>query len=368
MKKKTKVNKKKLDSLLLILLLTAVLLIMSTYAWFTANRTVTIGSIDVHVNTSSGLLISADGAEWGTSVSLKQIKDAKSNGYGNARNQIPGELSPVSTALNPKEEGLAMFYGIVEQDTARTSATFGKYFLYTDPTKVSTEEDGDNGYYVAFDVFLKSGNDEGDLFMSGDVKEVDKNAEGKYEEVTTERGIANAARVAIIRGETTPDGDTASSVRDLTTRGGEIMMWEPNYDCHTEKSQENANDLYGLTIGAGANNDYMKYTGINKNISEDDKVSLQVAQDSESGNPYFTKITPTWASKKGTEPSLRMPQITVGSEQYGILKGATKYRIYMWVEGQDIDCENNASGSYVQFDLSFSLEAGEKVINVGEQK
>ena len=49
MKKKTKVSKKKLDSLLLVLLLTAVLLIMSTYAWFTANRTVSIGNLDVRI-------------------------------------------------------------------------------------------------------------------------------------------------------------------------------------------------------------------------------------------------------------------------------------------------------------------------------
>lgn len=81
MKKKTKVNKKKLDSLLLVLLLTAVLLIMSTYAWFTANRTVTVGSIDIHVETASGLMISADGKEWGTSVTVDQIKNAYNKFY-----------------------------------------------------------------------------------------------------------------------------------------------------------------------------------------------------------------------------------------------------------------------------------------------
>ena len=60
MKKNTKVSKKRLNSLLMILLLTAVLLIMSTYAWFTANRTVKIDALDVTVATSSGLQISAD--------------------------------------------------------------------------------------------------------------------------------------------------------------------------------------------------------------------------------------------------------------------------------------------------------------------
>ena len=66
MKKKTKAIKQKLNNLLMILLLTAVLLIMSTYAWFTANRTVNIDAIDVKVATSSGLQISADGITWKT--------------------------------------------------------------------------------------------------------------------------------------------------------------------------------------------------------------------------------------------------------------------------------------------------------------
>ena len=73
MKKKTKVSKKKLDSLLLVLLLTAVLLIMSTYAWFTANRTVSIGNLDVRIEKQSGLQISADAEYWKTVLELKDI-------------------------------------------------------------------------------------------------------------------------------------------------------------------------------------------------------------------------------------------------------------------------------------------------------
>ena len=34
--------------------------------------------------------------------------------------------------------------------------------------------------------------------------------------------------------------------------------------------------------------------------------------------------------------------------------GDTKVRIYMWVEGQDVDCENYASGGDLSFNLQFS--------------
>ena len=36
-------------------------------------------------------------------------------------------------------------------------------------------------------------------------------------------------------------------------------------------------------------------------------------------------------------------------------RGVTKIRIYMWVEGQDVDCENNASGGNIEFNLGFTI-------------
>ena len=36
--------------------------------------------------------------------------------------------------------------------------------------------------------------------------------------------------------------------------------------------------------------------------------------------------------------------------------GVTKFRIYMWIEGQDVDCENYAANSDIEYNLSFSLD------------
>ena len=33
-----------------------------------------------------------------------------------------------------------------------------------------------------------------------------------------------------------------------------------------------------------------------------------------------------------------------------------KLRIYFWIEGQDIDCENHASGGNITLKLQFSLD------------
>ena len=62
MSKKTK-RKFDLKSAILILLLLAALLTASTYAWFTANKVVTVSDIDVHIEAQNGLQISANGTD-----------------------------------------------------------------------------------------------------------------------------------------------------------------------------------------------------------------------------------------------------------------------------------------------------------------
>ena len=61
---KRKENRKNLKSSLLVLLLIAILLIASTYAWFTANRTVSIDTLEVNVQASNGLQISTNAVDW----------------------------------------------------------------------------------------------------------------------------------------------------------------------------------------------------------------------------------------------------------------------------------------------------------------
>ena len=42
---------------------------------------------------------------------------------------------------------------------------------------------------------------------------------------------------------------------------------------------------------------------------------------------------------------------------FHIDEGVTKVRIYMWVEGQDVDCEDKASGGSLSYNLSFSIDS-----------
>ena len=123
-----KTNKKSYKSTLLILLMTAILLIVSTYAWFTSNRTVTVESINVNVAAVNGLQISTDASSWKTIINNTDIRTA----YSGNTNYIPAAsepepLKPVSSALttNTTTGNMNMYLGDV------TANAGGDYELTT---------------------------------------------------------------------------------------------------------------------------------------------------------------------------------------------------------------------------------------------
>ena len=73
-KKKKEDRKKRFRSLILLLFITIIMFGTSTYAWFTANRVVTISSIDVNVQASNGIQIST-GKKAGRLVVISRICD-----------------------------------------------------------------------------------------------------------------------------------------------------------------------------------------------------------------------------------------------------------------------------------------------------
>ena len=97
MENKKKRRKRKILIALLLFLFTGVLFSTSTYAWFTANRTVTIEQMDVNVGAESGLQLSVDGINWKPLVTQDDIRGAVTT-YAAAVNHIPTEaIFPVST-------------------------------------------------------------------------------------------------------------------------------------------------------------------------------------------------------------------------------------------------------------------------------
>lgn len=358
MSKKISKKQTKLNNLLIILILAALLLIMSTYAWFTANRTVRIDAINVNVTTVNGLQISANGFDWKTILSNEDIAGAHQanrangiGGYPTVINQLPSVIAPVSTAFTQASASgaganqLAMFYGTVETDLAT-----GKYYLtaakQTDTSTNGFESTQGDNYYMAFDIFLKLSGEDSDLYFTADAEE------DVHDNVI--KNIDRAARIAIIKGshsDEVEDSQVTTAYHTLATVPGSNNVYciEPKANVHNQHALDYATNIGWTTYSATST---QNYDGIIAEIGSANKVELGKATASDTP-AYFANAATTKVNTDGLANVQIQPD--AGASK-GIEAGVTKYRVYLYIEGQDIDCENYASGGYLDYTLQFSLD------------
>lgn len=325
MAKKNERRKNNLRYSLLLLLLLLVFLIVSTYAWFTANQTVTISTLDVDVQTSNGLQISADAINWKTILQKADITGASAT-YASSVNQVPDEMEPVSSAgvVDTGTGYMNMYYGEVE------SLDTGDGYSLASTKEVDTR--GTEGRYIAFDIFLRVDQETPVYLTTG------SNVISKVDAV--DKGLQNAARVAFIDEGNVADVGNSSGAQAL--KGGTTsIIWEPNYDVHTAAGVANAQEIYGISTTTTGGS-VLAYDGIKAEFADTEGVTLKNTADFDQ---YFQAVTPTISTKQDfdTQQSLLTLQ-----------PGITKVRIYMWVEGQDVDCENNASGTDISFNVQIT--------------
>ena len=160
-------SRKKLNALILLVAFTAILLIVSTYAWFSTQKNVTLSGLEGKVNVAEGLQISLDALNWANSIDLSKTEDyfAQTNKdlqldgtegkekmtlehpYANRTNIIPGELLPASTTAQDEEGiGLADFNFYRGENTEGIKLAVGNTALANDKT---------SGFY-AIDFFLQN--------------------------------------------------------------------------------------------------------------------------------------------------------------------------------------------------------------------
>lgn len=323
-------NKKKIKYLLFLLLLTGLLLSTTTYAWFTTNRVVSIEMINVKVQTEGSLEISVDGINWKPGITQQDIVNAHTSNYTTSTNQLPAYIEPVSTVGNLSNNGfMDMYLGII------SSNDNGDYIIKSEKT-TETESNGasSTGKFVAFDVFVKI-TEAKELYLTNESKVI-------YNGTST--GTENAIRVAfVIEGNTSSGSDIATIQSLRTTDRNNVYIWEPNYNTHTTTGVSNAREVYGLNITENYAT-RLNYDGIKTEFSETDNVTFSHAKVANFPN-YFETVTPKIQTTK---------DYTDYQSLWNLAAGITKLRIYFWLEGQDVDCENNASAGDLSFRLQFS--------------
>ena len=302
-----------------------------TYAWFTSNRLVDLQFFDIHVETDGGLEISENAIDWKNELLVDHLKNAYKT-YPTSLNQVPGVMMPMSSGGGIDANGyLNMFYG--QTDYGGNS----KYYLTTyRKVEERTTEEHNNGDYIAFDVFFKTTQAK-TVYLSSKSYVWPKEGDSV--------GIENSARVAFIREGSMPDGTNINTIQNLKTASeNNVIIWEPNYDVHTEHGVSNARRTYGIDTSL-TNADIIQYDGVVGTVTSSAMVEIGDANAVNYPN-LFSNVDVDIYTKSNNETN---------KELFMIDAGITKVRIYMWLEGQDVDSEDRASRGDIRFYLEFTL-------------
>lgn len=345
--------------LVIAFILTIVVLSTSTYAWFTSNMTVTVQPLDVQVSSGSGIQISTDGEHWKSMITLADIQ----SGYSGHLNRVPSSaMAPVSTVktgytnANYPSDGLHMFRGSIVNDV-----NDGTMYLNSEE---ELDTDTTNVNFIAFDLFLK-------LDFKATTQEPTQQVYFTSGTGITTYGAANtfieyAGRMGFVVQGNLASSNTPSQFQAL--QGHDIVkIYEPNYDVHTAYGLANGRDNYQITTytpdgegatptpyGTSGNTKAVPYYGV---LSEFEYVPAATPLSGQTTNPTAVRLNDTDSSRFApVTPDYKT--VAGNSTTFEFLTmdpGVTKIRVYMWIEGQDIDCENNASGGQVVFNLGFTL-------------
>lgn len=343
--KKQEKRKKKMRTLILLLFLTIIMLGTSTYAWFTANKVVTINALNVQVQTAGGIQISTNAKDWKSVITNTDITTGYSYNSGAIAsvNQLPTEVTAVSTncvanAADGAEKGrLNMFSSVITNN-----ASSGKYDI---TTVKETDANGTSGKYIAFDVFLRL-DSQATVYLTPESNVTKVGNE--------ERGLKNAARVAFVQLGQGASSTAVETIAGWNTPAG-TKVWEPNYDAHTDVVINSVAPEYGvnLTQSGGVYN-RVPYRGVKAVTGPQDLVDTVNGSTLQTGTDAVT--VNFWTKETNTEYVTFYENMPAG---------VTKYRIYMWVEGQDIDCENNATGSEISYKVVLSTTNNPAEVNGG---
>lgn len=329
------IKKNNLKMMFIAIISFGTLFIFASYAWFSTNLNVKINTFQMSVAKNGGLTISLDGINYDTFVEVSEdiLINQLKNTYPNNESQWSAVgLTPVST------NGIANS----NSDRFEIFASSGVRYKNLDTNNgyiktVLTKEEGRSNFnnYIAFDLFLK--NSTGSPLS--DNLYIERNTEISLVEETNEEmeGLFNSIRLGFLRIGSVPLDADVNTVQNMECNNAcTSTIYEPNHTKHVGLSIERA-QKYGITLVDG---EFFPTYGC---IKGGGPIYMR---DAVSGSPnldynYF-KLQETIKDDDLENPLFELPN------------GITKMRIYLWIEGQDIDSlETDSSGTKI--DVSINL-------------
>lgn len=408
-------SRKRLNALILLVAFTAILLIVSTYAWFSAQKNVTLKGLHGEVNVAEGLQVSLDALNWANEIDLSnnaQAYFAQTNAQNNwtddgttteddisddmvsllnpwktedgdawgRTNLIPSELLPVSTTAQ-QNEGI----GLTDLNMYRGENTEG--IKLSSITNMTTEATGKEKGFYAIDLFLQNSSSE--QAITGNTKDLlrlETNSSIVLDTTAKEStGLQNTLRVAFAIFDEDTDlanqtlvSNTPSQSQILeATTGAErkitdVAIWEPNAN---GAQQTTPGDPSPVVTKYAAHVDYIVQNNNKVTFSSQDRTNYTIPAtnkftaemklptyaltttsvgktianiyDWDTGaatNGLVKQNTVTTDNTKTISAPVQLKSVKDGTTDFSIAPG--KYihmRMYVWLEGQDVDCINYAS-------------------------
>lgn len=417
---KKKKQSKHMRKLVVICALSSIVFLTATFAWFIGMRTVTVETFEVSIATTDSLLLSLDGKKWDTEVTINSSNymapsvNAEGKSYENNTN-FWGSLKPVSTI--GMFDGDSSTLRLYEKGSLAT--TEGGYRLMA--SEVPNHTKGTNGTgiekegYVAFDLFVKNFSGR-EYYTTNDVKNEEEiylttdSSVGVGISGVEGTGIENSVRVAFaqvgrISAKTTDPAKITSITCEYdsersTEDGGpgpiynattgvtgicrQASIWEPNEKAHTAEALSYYNTSCMKRTGASvfATGAYSTTDGCDSydqtddiptfvvnSVINDTNNSLVDVYDGHNSygytleegeteiaenaivNTYLTNLKTFTDTDKLVAGAAREEIFTLAPNSI------TKLRIYIYIEGQDIDNYDLASiGKQITVGFGFTKD------------
>ena len=319
-----KVQKKNFNLMLLVTFFIGVILIFSAYAWFYSSLDVQVKFVNLVVSKKNGLFISLDGISFGSTVQISEenlITNLKETYPNNTSQWAKFGLYPISSLGIPNSD-TDIFEMYFASDIDVDNVNKKSYIS----TRKNVEKVRDNSKnYIAFDLFLKNitGSPVSDnLYIDhGTNIIVDK---GGGEQIDA---LINSARIGFVRVGHVSNNATVEEIQGMQCNNNcEMVIYEPNATNHTDLSIQRAKK-YGINLLDGQ---YFPTYAI-------------------TGEMDFFEFTEVIASQTPQENfELQMTQVDLEKPIFELPDGITKLRVYVWLEGQDIDSiETRSEGAEV---------------------
>ena len=259
MKKHNEKHSKKIRNLVAFCSLCAILLSVSTYAWFIGMTKVSVDSFEINVATTEGLFLSMDGVNWSYELDAQNTPAYANNANVWANEEGNEGLIPMSTVgdMDADASRMKLF------EKASLTAVPGGYRLLSSRVNNNTKTNATSGEYlegngyVAFDLFVK--NLSGDAYyeendvLNEEAIYLTMNSEAKVDLAgggKENSGIENSLRVAFVQlgrvNAETDDAATITGIKCADTFNGDdqivtkicrnAQIWEPNDDKHVKNA------------------------------------------------------------------------------------------------------------------------------------